>query len=71
MLRCAGLLSQCSDTGLPANTRKVVGQCCNSTCRIRKSDMKVYTLFQQNTRTLLRNSLDAGTFFLMQLRYPG
>ena len=43
-----GLLSQCSVTESPANTRKVVGQCCNSICRIRKSHMKLYTLFQQN-----------------------
>ena len=40
-----GLLSQCSVTDSPANTRKVVGQCYNSICRIRKSHMKVYFVF--------------------------
>ena len=60
-----GLLSQCSIIDSPANARKVVGQCCNSISRIRKSHMKVYTLFQQNNfKKLLRNSLDAGNFFL-------
>ena len=44
-----GLLSQCSVTDSPANIRKVVGQCCNSICRIRKSHMKVY-FFQQNKK---------------------
>ena len=37
-----GLLSQCSVTDSSANARKVVGQCLNSTCRIRKNHMKVY-----------------------------
>ena len=32
-----GLLSQCSITDSPGNARKVVGQCCNSICRITKS----------------------------------
>ena len=60
-----GLLSQCSIIDSPANARKVVGQCCNSICRIRKSHKKVYIfLFQQNKKKILRNSLDAGTFFL-------
>ena len=40
-----------SVTDSPANTRNVVGQCCNSICRIRKSHMKVYALFQQNKKT--------------------
>ena len=56
-----GLLSQCCITDSPANTRKVVGQCWNSLCRIIKSHMKVYTLFQQNKNKKLMN---AGTFFL-------
>ena len=45
-----GLLSQCSITDSPVNTRKVVGQCCNSIFRIRKSHIKVYNLFQQNKK---------------------
>ena len=44
------LLSQCSVTDSPANKRKVEGQCWNSICRIRKSHMKVFTLFQQNEK---------------------
>ena len=61
-----GLLSQCSITNSPSNARKMVGQCCNSICRIRKSHMKVYALFHQNKnkKKLLRNSLDAGFFSL-------
>ena len=58
-----GLLSQCSITHSPANTRKVEANVVKA-CRIRKSHMKVYTLFQQNKKKLLRNSLDAGAFFL-------
>ena len=46
-----GLLSQCSVTDSPANTRKVVGQCCSIIYRIRKSHMKVFPLFQQNNKT--------------------
>ena len=57
-----GLLSQCSVRDSSANTSKVVGQCCNSNYRIRKSHIKVYTLFQQNKKKLLRNSLDEGNF---------
>ena len=33
---------------LTSVTRKVVGQCWNSMCRIRKSHMKVHTLLKQN-----------------------
>ena len=55
-----GLLSQCCITDSPAYTRKVVGQCWNSICRIIKSHMKLYTLFQQNKK-LIKNRLDAGT----------
>ena len=58
-----GLLSQCRITASPANARNMVSQCCISLCRIRKSHMKIYALFQQNKKKLLRNSLDAGTFF--------
>ena len=52
-----GLLSQCSVTDLPANARKVVGKCCNSIWRIRKSHIKVYTLFQQNKKKLFKEQL--------------
>ena len=45
-----GLLSQCSVTHSPANTRKAICQCWNSICRIRKSHMNVHTLFQQNKK---------------------
>ena len=66
-----GLLSQCSITDSPANIRKVAGQCCNSICRIRKSHIKVFTLFQQNKKTT-KEQLGCGyVFFLMQLYYPG
>ena len=41
------LLSQHSITDSPGNARKVVGQCCNSICRVTKSHMKVYTLFNK------------------------
>ena len=47
-----GLLLQHSVTDSPANTRKVVGQSCNSICRIRKSHMKVYHLFQQQKKNI-------------------
>ena len=63
-----GLLSQCSVTDSPANTRKVVVQCCNSICKIRKSHMKVYTLFQQNKKYYGRAWMQV-LFFLMQY-YP-
>ena len=46
-----GLLSQCSIRDSPVNTSKMVGQCCNS---IRKSHMKVYTLFHQNKTKKLK-----------------
>ena len=58
-----GLLSQCSVTDSPANTRKVVGQCCISICRIRESNMKVYTLFQQNKKPI-KEQLGCRYFFL-------
>ena len=60
-----GLLSQCSITDSPADTKKMVGQCCSNIFRIRKNHMNVYTLFhQKKNKTLLRNSLDAGPFSL-------
>ena len=36
-----GLLSQCSITDSPDNATQMVGHCCSSICRIRKSHMKV------------------------------
>ena len=57
-----GLLSQCSATDSPANTRKVVGHCCNSICRIRKRHMKVYTLFQQ--KKTIKEQLGCRSSFL-------
>ena len=56
------LLLQCSVTDSPANTRKVVGQCCISICKIRKSHTKVYTLFQQNKKTT-KEQLGCRYFF--------
>ena len=47
------LLSQCSVTVSPANTRKAVGQCCSSICRIRKSHMDV-GIFFLNAAVLFR-----------------
>ena len=47
-----GLLSQCSFINSTANASKVVGQCCNSICRITKSHMEVDTLFQQNKKNI-------------------
>ena len=47
-----GLLSQCSVTHSPANTRKV-GANVVIACRIRKNHMKVHTLFQQNKKNYL------------------
>ena len=58
-----GLLSQCSLTDSPANTRKVVSQCWNNICRIRKSHMKVYTLFQQNKK-IKKTIKECRYFFL-------
>ena len=69
-----GLLSQCSIIDLTANTKKVVGQCCSSICRIRKSHMKVYTLFQPHKKTMFinlgRTAWMQVLFFLMQLYHP-
>ena len=45
-----GLLSQCSITHSPANTRRVEANVVIA-CRIRKSHMKVYTVFQQSKNT--------------------
>ena len=69
------LLTQCSVTDSPTNTMKVVGQCCNRICRIGKSHMNVYTLFQQNLKKKKKNYQGTAwmqvLFFLMQLYYPG
>ena len=46
-----GLLSQCSVTHSPADTRKVEANVVIA-CRIRRSHMKVYTLFQQKKKPI-------------------
>ena len=57
-----GLLSQCSITHSPANTRKVDANVVIA-CRIRKSHMKIYTLFQQNKKRI-EEQLGCRYFFL-------
>ena len=67
-----GLLSQCRITASPANARNMVSQCCISLCRIRKSHMKIYALFQQNKKKTIKERLGCRYFFfLMQLYCPG
>ena len=65
---CAGctqsLLSQRSITDSPDNARKVVGPCCNTTCRIRKSHMKIYALFQQNKKYIYIKEQLGSVFYL-------
>lgn len=55
-----GLLSQCSVTDSTANTKKVVGQCLNSICRIRKSHMKDILCFNK----IKKNIKECRYFFL-------
>ena len=48
----------------PANARTVVGQCCNSICRIRKSHIKVYIFFQHNKKHIKEQLGHMYFFFL-------